>query len=154
MFIGRDSLSDSESNKSSRSSSTTSGEQNDDEEILIAPEASYRDQNSYVQMNKSGNISRKFMLKATLVTMRDRSVIVTVSETDTIGNLQVIIGESMKNSHIDFQSLNFVKAFNITKVSDKLLNLKEDYIVADYLSPDEEVLFEIDSANFWLRIKF
>ena len=94
------------------------------------------------------------MLKATLVTMRDRSVIVTVSETDTIGNLQVIIGESMKNSHIDFQSLNFVKAFNITKVSDKLLNLKEDYIVADYLSPDEEVLFEIDSANFWLRIKF
>ena len=48
MFIGRDSLSDSESNRSSRSGSTTSGEQNDDEEILIAPEASYRNQNSYV----------------------------------------------------------------------------------------------------------
>ena len=105
-------------------------------------------------MNKSGIIPRKFTLKATLVTMRDRSVIVEVSETDTIGTLQVVIGESMKNSHIDFQSLNFVKAFNITKVSDKLLNLKEEYIVSDYLKPDEEVLFEIDSANFWLRIKF
>ena len=151
MFIGRDSVSDSDSN---RSSSTNSGEQNDDECVLIASDTPVRNPNTYVQMNKSGNVSRQFMLKATLVTMRDRSVIVEVSETDTIGNLQVIIGESMKNSHIDFQSLNFVKAFNITKVSDKALILKEEFIVSDYLSPDDHVLFEIDSANFWLRIKF
>ena len=99
MFIGRDSVSDSES---IRSSSNESGDQNDDECVLITSDTPIRNPNTYVQMNKSGNVSRKFMLKATLVTMRDRSVIVEVSETDTIGNLQVIIGESMKNSHIDF----------------------------------------------------
>ena len=95
------------------------------------------------------------MLKATLVTIPDRSVIVEVSETDTISNLQVIIGESMKTCHTDvFQSLDGVRAFNITKVQNKQLDLKEDFLVSDFLSDGEEVLFEIESFNFWLRIKF
>ena len=61
----------------------------------------------------------------------------------------------MKTSHTDvFQSLDGVRAFNITKVQNKQLDLKDDFMVSDYLSDGEEVLFEIDSSNFWLRIKF
>ena len=61
----------------------------------------------------------------------------------------------MKTSHTDvFQSLDGVRAFNITKVQNKQLDLKDEFMVSDHLSDGEEVLFEIDSANFWLRIKF
>ena len=84
MFVGgRDSLGGS----TDRSGSFLSQDHNDDEEYLIAGHTSFRQHNSYVQMNRSGNVSKKFMLKATLVTVPDRSVIVEVSETDTIGNL-------------------------------------------------------------------
>ena len=75
---------------------------NDDEQYLIGDSnLEFQSKDMYVQMNRSGNVSRKFMLKATLVTIPDRSVIVEVSETDTIGNLQVIIGENMKTAHTD-----------------------------------------------------
>ena len=61
----------------------------------------------------------------------------------------------MKTCHTDiFQSLDGVRAFNITKEKNKQLNLKEEFIISDYLNDGEEVLFEIDSSNFWLRIKF
>ena len=61
----------------------------------------------------------------------------------------------MKTCHTDvFQSLDCVRAFNITKVSNKQLDLKEDFVISDYLSDGEEILFEIDSSNLWLRVKF
>ena len=159
MFIGRDSLSsNSDSDDAERNSfdSRASSGHNDEEEYLVGTSnMDYQQNQSYIQMNRKGKVSRKFMLKATLVTLPDKSVYVEVSENDTVGNLQVIIGENMKTAHTDvFQSLDGVRAFNITKVLNQQLNLKEDFLVSDYLDPDEEVLFEIDSANFWLKLKF
>ena len=39
-------------------------------------------------------------------------------------------------------------------VKDKMFNLKDEFIVSDYLQDNDEVLFEIDSANLWLKINF
>ena len=95
------------------------------------------------------------MLLATLVTDPNKRIVVEISETDTIRNLQVIIGEGMKTNHAEmFQSLDAVRAFNITMVKDKLLNLKDEFIASEYLQDNDEVLFEIDSANLWLKINF
>ena len=106
-------------------------------------------------MNRAGNFTRKFMLIATLVTDPNRRIVVEASETDTIRNLQVIIGEGMKTGHAEmFASLDAVRAFNITMVKDKQVNLKDDFIVSKYLKDNDEVLFEIDSTNLWLRVKF
>ena len=61
----------------------------------------------------------------------------------------------MKTNHAEtFQSLDAVRAFNITMVKDKQVNLKDDFIAAEYLQDNDEVMFEIDSLNLWLRVKF
>ena len=68
------------------------------------------------------------MLIATLVTDPNKRIVVEISETDTVRNLQVIIGEGMKTTHSEmFQSLDHVRAFNITMVKDKQVNLKDEF---------------------------
>ena len=62
----------------------------------------------------------KITLKATLVTDPTKNTLVSVKKGDTIRNLQVIIGESMKIKYPDvFESLDGVRAFNITLEKDK-----------------------------------
>ena len=39
-------------------------------------------------------------------------------------------------------------------VKNKQPILKEHFLVADYMQDNDEILFEIDSTNIWLRIKF
>ena len=61
----------------------------------------------------------------------------------------------MKTSHPDmFQSLDFVRAYNITMVKNKQIVLKDHFLVSDYQQDNDAILFEIDSTNIWLRIKF
>ena len=106
-------------------------------------------------MNRGGNFTRKFMLIATLVTDPNKRIVVESSQGETFRNLQVIIGEGMKTSHPDmFQSLDFVRAYNITMVKNKQIVLKDHFLVSDYLQDNDAILFEIDSTNIWLRIKF
>ena len=126
---------------------------NDEQSALI--ESSLKKTNNFVQMNRAGNFSRKFMLLATLVTDPNKRIVVEISETDTVRNLQVIIGEGMKTNHAEmFQSLDAVRAFNITMVKDKLFNLKDEFLASEYLQDNDEVLFEIDSTNLWLKVNF
>ena len=89
-------------------------------------------------MSKQGGIRRKIMLKATLVTDPLKSVFAEVSETDTIRNLQVTIGEEMKIRHHEtFQNLEGVRAFNITMDKNKQLDLKDHFLVMDYLDDSD-----------------
>ena len=58
---------------------------NDEQDALIG--ASLKKTDNFVQMNRAGNFSRKFMLLATLVTDPNKRIVVEISETDTIRNL-------------------------------------------------------------------
>ena len=59
-------------------------------------------------------------LKATLVTDPHKNILVAIKIGDTLRNLQVLIGEQMKTSYPDFfESLDGVRAFNITLEKDK-----------------------------------
>ena len=156
MFIGGnnsfdESTSDYEEGFGSRASQVS---HNDEQDLLIESSLNRKSEN-FVQMSRANKFTRKFMLLATLVTDPNKRIVVEISETETIRNLQVIIGEGMKTNHAEmFQSLDAVRAFNITMVKDKMFNLKDEFIVSDYLQDNDEVLFEIDSANLWLKINF
>lgn len=95
------------------------------------------------------------MLKATLVTDPQKNVLITVKKGDKLGNLQVLIGEKMKTSYPDvFESLDGVRAFNITMEKDKLRQLTEQDIIDESFQNNDLLFFEIESHNFWLRINF
>lgn len=62
----------------------------------------------------------KITLKATLVTDPTKNTLVCVKIGDTMRNLQVIIGESMKLHFPDtFEALDGVRAFNISLDKEK-----------------------------------
>ena len=74
---------------------------------------------------------------------------------DSLRNLQVLIGESLKTHFPDeFESLDGVRAFNITLEKDKMRSLKDSDIIDESFQDRDQIFFEIDSLNFWLRIKF
>ena len=92
----------------------------------------------FVQMNKIGNITRKIIIKAILVTDLKKRIFVETMASDTIRNLQVMIGIEMQSRFPDqFQSLDNVRAYNITKVNNKELELKETDLVSDYLEDED-----------------
>ena len=82
--------------------------------------------NNPVQLTKNGNDVAKIILKATLVTDPNKNVLIKVMRGVKLGNLQVLIGEKMKISYPEvFESLDGVRAFNITMEKDKLRQLNE-----------------------------
>ena len=106
-------------------------------------------------MNNNMNGEAKITLKATLVTDPSKNIIVSIGVGDSLRNLQVIIGESMKTHYPDvFESLDGVRAFNITMKKDGFRVLKDEDIIDEIFQEDDHIFFEIDSLNFWLRIKF
>ena len=106
-------------------------------------------------MTKNMSREAKITLKATLVTDPSKNIIVSVKVGDSLRNLQVIIGENMKTHYPDvFESLDGVRAFNITMKKDKFRVLKEWDIIDESFQDGDYVYFELDSLNFWLRIKF
>ena len=128
---------------------------NDDEEMLIQEVKRERTDTSFVQMKKVGGITRKIMLSATLVTDPTKRILVETTVTDTIRNLQVIIGIEMQSRFQDqFQFLDNVRAFNITKEKDKFLEFRDSDLVGDFLDDEDHVYFEISSSNFWLHVNF
>ena len=54
----------------------------------------------------------------------------------------------------EFESLDGVRAFNITLEKDKMRSLKDSDIIDESFQDRDQIFFEIDSLNFWLRIKF
>ena len=61
----------------------------------------------------------------------------------------------MKTSYPDvFQSLDGVRAFNITLERDKMRQLKDLDVIDASFKDQDHIFFEIESINFWLRIKF
>ena len=97
----------------------------------------------------------KITLTATLVTDPNKNIIVEVKVGETIRNLKVIIGEQMKMSYPDmFQSLDGVRAFNITMETDKMRQLDDTDIIDEDFKDGDHIFFEIESINFWLKIKF
>ena len=97
----------------------------------------------------------KITLKATLVTDPTKNIIVSIAVGDSMRNLQVIIGESMKTHYPDvFEQLDGVRAFNITMKKDKFRVLNDSDVIDESFKDDDHIFFEIDSLNFWLRIKF
>ena len=53
-----------------------------------------------------------------------------------------------------FQSLDGVRAFNITIEKDRHRQLLDTDIIDSRFQDGDAIFFEIDSTNFWLRIKF
>ena len=53
-----------------------------------------------------------------------------------------------------FQSLDGVRAFNITIEKDRHRQLLDTDIIDSRFQDGDAIFFEIDSLNFWLRIKF
>jgi len=47
-----------------------------------------------------------------------------------------------------------VRAFNITMERDKQRQLKESDSIDESIRENDKIFFEIDSTNFWLRVKF
>lgn len=56
--------------------------------------------------------------------------------------------------HETFQNLEGVRAFNITMDKNKQVDLKDHFLVIDYLDDNDQIWFEIESVNFWLHINF
>jgi len=108
-----------------------------------------------IQLTKNGNDVAKIILKATLVTDPNKNVLIKVMRGDTIGNLQVLIGDKMKTSYPDvFESLDGVRAFNITMEKDKMRTLHDHDTIDLQFVNNDHIFFEIDSLNFWLNINF
>ena len=53
-----------------------------------------------------------------------------------------------------FQSLDGVRAFNITIEKDRDRQLLDTDIIDSSFQDGDGIFFEIDSNDFWLRIKF
>ena len=73
-----------------------------------------------VQGKANKAVGSRISLKATLSTDPSKNIIVDIKIGDSLRNLQVLIGESMKTHFPDiFESLDGVRAFNITMEKDK-----------------------------------
>ena len=100
-------------------------------------------------------VEAKISLRATLVTDPNKNIIVVVKIGDSVSNLKVLIGEQMKVHFPEvFQSLDGVRAFNITIEKDRHRQLLDTDIIDSRFQDGDAIFFEIDSTNFWLRIKF
>ena len=129
----------------------------DDEEKLIQAVKNPINLAMPIQMTKNmrGGAEAKITLVATLVTDTSKNIIVSVKMGDSIASLQVIIGENMKTHYPDvFESLDGVRAFNITMKKDKHRVLTERDTIDENFVDGDQIFFEINSLNFWLRIKF
>ena len=108
-----------------------------------------------VQLTKNRNNVPTIILKARLVTDPVKNVLIEIMRGDKIGSLQLLIGEKMKTIYPDmYESLEGVRAFNITQEKDKLRQLTEQDVIDESFEDNDLIFFELDSANFWLRIKF
>lgn len=74
---------------------------------------------------------------------------------DTLRYVQVLIGDKMKVQYPDaFECLDALRAFNITLEKDKQLTLSEEDIIDEKFQDGDRIFFELDSAQFWLRVRF
>ena len=74
---------------------------------------------------------------------------------DTLRYVQVLIGDKMKVQYPDaFECLDALRAFNITLEKDKQLMLSEEDIIDEKFQDGDRIFFELDSAQFWLRVRF
>ena len=106
-------------------------------------------------MTKNMSGEAKITLVATLVTDTSKNIIVSVKIGDSLTKLQVIIGENMKTHYPDvFESLDGVRAYNITMKKDKCRILNEWDIIDEGFQDGDHIFFDIESINFWLRVKF
>ena len=128
---------------------------NDDEQKLIQFIKNPIDTEHAWQINNNAGGVVRITLHATLVTDPNKNIIVEVKMGEQIRNLQVSIGEKMKTSFPDyFESLDGVRAFNITMEKDKQRQLNDWDLIDETFAEGDHIFFEIDSINFWLRIKF
>ena len=74
---------------------------------------------------------------------------------DTLRYVQVLIGDQMKVQYPDvFECLDGLRAFNITMERDKQRLLSEEDIIDEMFQDGDRIFFELDSAQFWLRVRF
>ena len=127
----------------------------DDEEKLIEAVKNPINLDMPIQMTKNMSGEAKITLVATLVTDTSKNIIVSVKIGDSLTKLQVIIGENMKTHYPDvFESLDGVRAYNIVMKKDKFRILNEWDIIDEGFQDGDHIFFEIESINFWLRVKF
>ena len=113
-----------------------------------------RQANQFVKINRASSQMDHLTFKATLLTDPSKCVMVEISRDSAILNLQRRIAEEMTNHFDLFKSLDGVRVFNITKVQNKKAVLALEEGVSSLLEDGEEILFELTSLNFWLRVNF
>lgn len=88
-------------------------------------------------------------IKATLESDSFKSVLLEISEKDTIAILKKRIGEIMESN---FELYRNLRSLSATKIIQKSTNmhLLDSEIVETVLFDGEEVLFELESSDIWL----
>ena len=90
-----------------------------------------------------------------MVTDPTKNIMVEVKMGEKLRNLQVMIGEQMKQIYPEvFESLDSVRAFNITLEKNKQRQFTDEDVIDETFQDHDKIFFEIDSINFWLRVKF
>jgi hypothetical protein len=65
-----------------------------------------------------------------------------------------VIGEMLQDTFLEFNKLSMLRATNITKIQNKKFELPPDSLISDFLADGDEIMFFVDSINFWLKVNF
>lgn len=60
----------------------------------------------------------------------------------------------MQDNFLLFKRLQNVRALNVTKKGGKRQELPLEGIISDHLKDGEEIYFQVESMNFWLKVNF
>lgn len=96
----------------------------------------------FIQMDQRGYFNKgQIHIKATLESDEAKSILLQVSDKDTILVLKRKIGETMESNFELYRNLRNVQATTILKRTLNNIELRDDEIVENVLIDGEEVLF-------------
>lgn len=127
---------------------------NDSERLLLDSSISSNLGGIFIQMDSDGFFNKGSMhIKATLESDISKSVLVEVEESDTIKYFMKKIGERMESTYELYRNLRGVTAEFVIKKSNRQ-RLEPDELVCAHLVDGEEILFELQSNDLWIRVRY
>jgi len=108
----------------------------------------------FIQMDPRGYFNKgQIHIKATLESDTVKTILLQISHKENISSLKKKIGEIMESNFELYRNLRELKATKIVKKATNTLLLDED-TVESVLVDGEEVMFELESFDQWIRVIF